>query len=449
MSWLSDKWDAVTGAAEDIGRSWTGHDTRAQEADQNKIDAAQSSANKARADLAAQQRGLHVQGHDPASITQHDNWESWDHQRLVELRDSLAQSRRIQAAGEAWKGVGDRLSQLFANLEKETRDAAGDGMQGQAADAALGSARPLQEWGTSFGQAVTGTGLKIREAGVTAEQTHAAIQPPNETSTARQVLGALSPAPGLVDAGMQMKEKEEDEKRARAIAQNVYTPGYTGVDRSVPTLPPPVNPLNPPPGSPPPSQSPGVPSTHNTMSSTGHSTSSGHASSVDTSRSGSPSVSPGSHVPPGSQVPPGGGPAGNDPSWSTPSPGPVQGQPGLSSNAPGGPGTGGAPGLVGGMPGGTGAGGRAGGAGRIGAGAGGRAGGGTGAGGRAGAGGVGSGAGASGARGASGAGGMGGPGKGKGQGEEEEEHDRPSWLEEVDDVWLNDMPRVAPAVFGE
>ncbi len=43
---------------------------------------------------------------------------------------------------------------------------------------------------------------------------------------------------------------------------------------------------------------------------------------------------------------------------------------------------------------------------------------------------------------------MGAGGRGQGQGDEDE-HERPGWLEEWDDVWLNDMPRTAPPVIGE
>ena len=39
-------------------------------------------------------------------------------------------------------------------------------------------------------------------------------------------------------------------------------------------------------------------------------------------------------------------------------------------------------------------------------------------------------------------------GPGAGRGGAEAKHERPSWLEEHDDVWLNDMPRTAPPVFG-
>lgn len=50
-----------------------------------------------------------------------------------------------------------------------------------------------------------------------------------------------------MDAGAQMRERAEADKQARQIVQNVYTPGYTAVDSSTPTFPPPVDPLNPPP----------------------------------------------------------------------------------------------------------------------------------------------------------------------------------------------------------
>lgn len=162
-------------------------------------------------------------------------------------------------------------------------------------------------------------------------------------------------------------------------------------------------------------------------------------------------------------------PSGSGSSWA-PGGGSTMPAPGPGAIGTGGAGAGaGAGGAgLGMMPGGMGAGG-------AGAGAGGRAGaGGLGAGGRAGAGagaanqpgaggrsGVGTpgagaaGPGAAGAKGA-GAGGRGGAGMGGGagagrgaQGGEDDEHEHPSWLEEQDDVWLNDMPRTAPPVFGE
>lgn len=169
----------------------------------------------------------------------------------------------------------------------------------------------------------------------------------------------------------------------------------------------------------------------------------------------------------------GGGSAGTGAAWATP-PGGGSGSnqnPG-AGRVPGGPGTpgypGGTPGLGAGRPGtgtgagarpgaGSGAGGRGGagaGAGR-GLGAGGRAGGpGMGAGGRAGMGGLGGGTGAGGAGGAGGRGGAGagaGAGaRGRGQeGEDDLEHETPDYLIGDQGVFDEDLPKVAPPVFGD
>ncbi|WP_223840083.1 hypothetical protein [Saccharopolyspora pogona] len=123
---------------------------------------------------------------------------------------------------------------------------------------------------------------------------------------------------------------------------------------------------------------------------------------------------------------------------------------------PGGPGS--RPGLGGGAGGVGGRGGGAGGAGgRGGLGAGGRGAGGPGAGGRAGIGGPGSGAPGSGPGGAGGAGGRGGAAgagaagarpQGK-QGEEDQEHEIPDYLKGDHGFFDDELPKVAPPVFGE
>lgn len=175
----------------------------------------------------------------------------------------------------------------------------------------------------------------------------------------------------------------------------------------------------------------------------------------------------------------GGGAAGTGAAWATP---PAGGSgsnqnPGGAGRVPNGPGVpGGTPGLgagrtgvpgsgAGARPGaGSGAGGRGGaGAGRglgagSGAGAGGRAGAGgpgMGAGGRAGMGGLGGAAGAGGAGGAGGRGGAAGAGAGAGargrgqEGEDDLEHETPDYLIGDQGVFDEDLPKVAPPVFGD
>ncbi|SDK27461.1 hypothetical protein SAMN04487820_10687 [Actinopolyspora mzabensis] len=131
------------------------------------------------------------------------------------------------------------------------------------------------------------------------------------------------------------------------------------------------------------------------------------------------------------------------------------GPPGVSGGSGSGARAGGAGGLGSGRAGGAGGlggarGGYAGGAGGFG----GTAAGEPAAGGRSGAGSFGPKGGGSTVSGANAAGGargapMGGAGARQGDGGDEEEHDRPSWLVEDEDVFTNDMQRVAPPVLGE
>lgn len=165
-----------------------------------------------------------------------------------------------------------------------------------------------------------------------------------------------------------------------------------------------------------------------------------------------------------------GGAAGTGSAWANTPGGGANQNPGGTGRVPGGPGTPGMPGgglgIGGPGAGGAGAGrggaggagggrGGAGAGGRGGLGAGGRAGGpGMGAGGRSGMGGLG---GASGAGGAGGAGGRGGAGAGAGagargrgqEGEDDLEHETPDYLVGDQGVFDEDLPRVAPPVFGD
>ncbi|GGJ00924.1 hypothetical protein GCM10011581_42640 [Saccharopolyspora subtropica] len=314
-----------------------------------------------------------------------------------------------------------------------------------------------------------GTGLKIQEAGVAAAQTKSSLQPPAEYDSLRTGMASIiGPAGTMMDVTAQMREREEANKQARAIVQNIYTPGYTAVDGSTPTFPPPIDPLNPPP---PPDRG----RTTQDVSST--STSGNTTSDTDRSRVGSLPDGPGSSSVDTPRVDGYQPPAQSSSQWaspppSAPHPGGMPVSPGtqppasaiggvgaMPSGADAGPGAGarGAAGIGAGNRGATGMG--AGGRSAAGLGAGGRAGGlgagALGAGGRSGVGGLKAGpgavgaAGAAGARGGAGAGAMGAGAGQRGQGSEDREHERPSWLEEQEDVWLDGMPRTAPPVFGD
>ncbi|MEB3368778.1 hypothetical protein [Saccharopolyspora mangrovi] len=437
---FTDAVGSFTSSVGDLGKGLVGGDTATRE----QAHAMQAAVQRAQRNDQPLNRGLDE--FDRPSISQADNWKNWDQARLAsQLTPSLG-PEEIQSSARGWKKLGEEIKESLGDLDKRARAAAGDGMRGEAAEAGLNAAKPLQEWGTSFGQAAEGVGEAISRAGDAAASTKKSIEPPvGYDGTRGAIASVFGPAGGLVDGAMQMREQQEANQQARAVAEQIYAAGYQDVDASTPTLPPPVNPLAPPPP-PPGGETPGGPGT-GTGSGSGSGSGSGYSGSAVGGGSG------GGHS--------GSSPAQSSSQWASPSPtGPGAGggtPPGMNPG-PNGP----SAGFVGGMPPGAGAGAGRGAGGMGGArgagagmGAGGKAGGGMGAGGRAGMGGLGAGAGAGAAgAGAGGRGAAGAPGAGagagqRGQGGEDDEHERPSWLEEQEDIWMDDMPKTAPPVFGE
>jgi hypothetical protein len=432
-------------------------DSEQEQADQRAQDATkQGDATRAR--LAAQDKGLVQGGFDPPSIKQHDNWQSMSHQEIYNRNQQMSNATASQAAG-AWTDLAKQMRDIGGRYATELKQKIANGWEGQAAQAAGAVGDPLSKWMTDSAGAFEMTGNQISTAGSAAEQVKAMVPQPEGVNIARQVGAAIATGPtfgigNAIDAVSQHNQAQDAQKAAQETMGRVLSPTYQQADSQVPAFQDVHgNPTNPPPPAPQNSQALPPPVNPGGMrggGGVGGSASAGAGAGV---HSGGSAGMPGG----GAGLPGGGstGPAGSSSAWA-PSAGTLPGgAPAPGAGQPGGGPSGGAGGMMGGMPGGMGGG--AGKAGGVGAGAGSK--GSVGAGGRAGSGsssGSGSGAGgragatgASGSRGASGGGGMGAGGKGGGHGSEDQDHERPGWLEEMDDVWLNDMPKVAPPVFGE
>ncbi|WP_258347962.1 PPE family protein [Saccharopolyspora gregorii] len=470
--------ERVAETAHDAGASWLGYETTAQREARERAEAAEQSGERRRDVLADRNDQLHAGGEfDPPSITERENWQSYSHHELYETNERSLDPAKAQEVAEAWRRIGTALAEIGPDLDREASGAIAGGWEGEAADVATASAEPLVQWMSDGGQAFQLTGNKVEQAGSAAGQVKAMVSAPQDYSIGRTLAAGIPGGfvGGGVDALAQMRERQEAERAAQETMQRVLTPTYDDVDRTVPVYPgldgtplPPPPPAEPPPVAPPPP--PVDPQDRGRSGGSSGAERPGHDRSGGADRPGTGSPD---------------GPAGSDPSWvpdqrpdGTPErvppggqrvpppvlPGPVPlpggGLPGGPGGGPGDRGGGrgaGAPAL-----GGPGAGGRSTG------GPGGRPGGGTpgtraggtgdqpGPGGRAGVG-AGSGAGARGipaggpAAATSGArGGAGGAGAARrGEGGEDYEHERPGWLEEQDDVWMEGMPKTAPPVFGE
>ena len=471
MGFLSAMGDVAYDVAADVhdaaATPWGG-DTWAQ---QDAAESAHAAAGRAHADrqrVEADRRSVHFTGgFDPAAITQHENWQSYSHQDLYRTnQDSLSQQQASQVA-RAWKSIAEELRKVGPNLKSDVENAlAGGGWEGEAADAAKQAGEPLAQWADNHADALQLTGDQIEQAATAAGQCKGSVPPPQESSVGRSVAASVLSGPSApnisaaaADGTRQMQEQQEAERQAQQTMARVMTPGYHQADTSTPSFQhvdgqhaPPAPVAEPPAPALPPSP--------------GHHGAAGGAASGG--RAGSHHGVGGSGG--GGHAVPGGAPAGTSSASFDGHPGPGQ---------PGGPPPGGGQGgAVDGMlpipPGagmaGAGAGGAAAAGGAragFGKGAGGSSAGGgagkgaggaaegrgsTSGGGRSGSGGAEEGAAGAGKAAASGKAAGGGAGAGGmapgGRGDDETEHDRPTWLEEHDDVWLNDMPRTAPPVFG-
>jgi hypothetical protein len=402
--------------------------------------------------LAQQNSGLHVNSYDSPAISQCVNWSGFGHAQIYQTNQESIDQGKVGETAKAWLDLAKGLRERGENYATDIAKIVDGGWQGEAASNAREVGKPASDWMKASADAFEMTGNNLNAAGEAAGQASKMVEKPEGFSWGEAAASSVpfGLAGGGVNALSQMEEQEQAEKAAQETMARVYSPTLTQVDAKMPQYQAPDGSTKEPP--------PVPPSDRTDWGGGGG----GGGIPGGGAGGGAGGGIPGGGIP-GGGIPgggyngggigsggiPGGGytnPAGTNSQWADQPGIPGGGMPG--GGVPGGPPGGGGAGMAGGIAAGLGAGG-AGGMGRgMGAGAGGMA-----AGGRAGAGGLGAGAGAgaagAGARSAGrGMGGMGGAGQ-RGQGSEDEEHERPSWLEEQDDVWMNDMPRTAPPVLGE
>lgn len=429
-------------------------------------------AQQQQAQLAQQNAGMDVQGFDKPAITQCVNWGGFDHAQIYSTNQDSIDQGKVGEVAQVWIEFAKELRGRGENYATDVQRIVEGGWEGEAANTAKEVGKPASDWMRASADAFEVTGNNLNAAGEAAGQARNMVDQPDGYSVGRGVAASIpfGPAGAGLDALGQMEEREQAEKAAQETMGRVYSPTLTQVDSNMPQYTGPDGSTKEPPAA---TQPAGTdwgtgPGANGVGPGTGGGIGGGTGGGIGGGIGGG--GLPGGGYGSGGTGGFGGGagsypgsPSGSGSQWSGPAYGPgtggVPGGPGGLGSGGSGAGAGG--GLAGGI-GGLGAGGAGGagrGAGGLGAGGGAGRGAGTsgvGAGGRAGVGGTGAGAGAGAAGGARGAGagrggmggGMGGAGQ-RGQSGEDAEHERPSWLEEHDDIWMNDMPKTAPPVLGE
>ncbi|WP_267898855.1 PPE domain-containing protein [Saccharopolyspora rhizosphaerae] len=428
-------------------------ESAAEEERKEKVAEAQRIAQQQQNQLARENSGLQVGSYDSPGISQCVNWGGFSHADIYKTNHESIKPDSVGGSADAWIKLAKALRERGENYHTDLANIVQGGWQGEAAEAASQVGKPASDWMKASADAFEMTGNNLQAAGDAAGQSKKMVPEPEGFSWGEAAAASIpfGLSGGGINALSQMEEQEQAEKAAQETMGRVYSPTLTQVDAKMPQYTAPDGSTKEPPPVPPPNGTDwgnGMGNGNNVPGGSG----TGSGAGGGYGGSGAPGGTGGGY--------PGGGtsPAGTGAAWANP-PGGGPGAPGgglPNANPPGGggPNVGLAAGIGAGAGAGGAAGGRAGGAGGAGAGA---RGAGMGAGGRAGAGGLsgaGAGAGAAGAggRGAAGRGAMGGMGAGAGrggQGTDDDEHERPSWLEEQDDVWMNDMPKTAPPVLGE
>jgi PPE family protein len=184
-------------------------------------------------------------GYDPATITQHDSWPSWDHKQMKTMVDDVDVTG-INDAGLAWQKVGGRLANDFAQFHSEVTTAVKGGWTGDAATAAATAPDGMAKWGKAMGAASQGTGSRLQQASTAAKQAQINMPDPVEFSWRRSVVNTLGggflggPGGGAIaggtDAYAQHKEAQQAKQQAVNVMNRMYTQGYVDVDQTTPAF---------------------------------------------------------------------------------------------------------------------------------------------------------------------------------------------------------------------
>lgn len=191
-------------------------------------------------------------GCDPASITQHDNWNSWNHQRIYTMLHDI-DPERIRDKADHWSKIGGQIRQIFEGLERELQSTISGGWEGAAAGAAAQAPTALAEWGRTIAASAESTGASMLEAATGAERAQRAVHPPSDLEWNSALSGVLDHLlkPGSAsgggrapseDASRPFGDQQAGNDKARRTAGQVFSPSYVSADATVGAFPPPSDP---------------------------------------------------------------------------------------------------------------------------------------------------------------------------------------------------------------
>lgn len=207
-------------------------------------------------------------GYDAPTIAELDNWQAWQLEEMRALLDAISPDA-VAETGSGWQALGKSIADSFETFRREVTEAVAETWTGPAAAAADGYCTAFAQWGSAFGAAVDGTGIRIHQAAAAVDLAKINLPDPQDFNWQRLlvvaaegaliggVVGAIAGAaagPAGIAAGAalgaaagatvggggdvfkQFVEQQQAQQRGAEVMERFYSKGYVDVDSTTPAF---------------------------------------------------------------------------------------------------------------------------------------------------------------------------------------------------------------------
>ncbi|SDI90713.1 PPE family protein [Actinokineospora alba] len=207
-------------------------------------------------------------GYDAPTIAELDNWQAWQLEEMRALLDAISPDAMAET-GSTWQALGSQIADSFETFRREVTEAVAETWTGPAATAAEGYCTAFAQWGSAFGAAVDGTGIRIHQAAAAVDLAKINLPEPQDFNWQRLlvvaaegaiiggVVGAIAGAaagPAGIAAGAalgaaaggavggggdvfkQFVEQQQAQQRGAEVMERFYSKGYVDVDSTTPAF---------------------------------------------------------------------------------------------------------------------------------------------------------------------------------------------------------------------
>ena len=177
------------------------------------------------------------------------NWAAWGHAEIRSMLDTSVDSSDISDAASAWRDLGRHAIDVITGLTRDLNETVSGGWRGAAADAAISSLGPVNQWSAGLADTADHTTALMDAAGSSAGQAKATVPPAQSHDWGQSLRSfALSGAAGaVIDAVAQDQAQSEAHAEAVQIMNNVYSAPINDHRIAVPVYPQLVDPTFQPP----------------------------------------------------------------------------------------------------------------------------------------------------------------------------------------------------------